>query len=226
MKWLRDRLGVVRKPQRYIFVVTYGRSGSTLLMNLLNTAESCLIRGENNNALYHLYRSYKAIVDAQAQHGHLAGKQTSAWWGIADVDSLQYRDALVQSFVKSVLQPRLGDKIVGFKEIRFSQEDIPDLVEFVEFMLTAFGDARIVVNHRNLDDVKNSKWWKADPGARKKLENIDDRLGALKNDRRIFHFSYDRAMSEHAHIEALFDWLALPFDGAKVATVLETRHSY
>ena len=36
-------------------MVTYGRSGSTLLMGLLNTLPGYLIRGENRDALHHLF---------------------------------------------------------------------------------------------------------------------------------------------------------------------------
>lgn len=225
MKWFRKRIERARRPDQYIFIVTYGRSGSTLLMNILNTADGCVIRGENNNALYHLYRSYRSIVEAQEAHGRWSGKQTSAWWGIADVDLQRYRDQLVGIFVERVLRPEPQHKVAGFKEIRFSQDDVPDLADFIDFLLDAFSNAQIIINHRKLDDVAKSKWWKNDPGARQRLEAIDMRLRSLDN-QCLFHFFYDKALSDFSHIEEMFDWLGLPFSDVKVKEALGTRHSY
>jgi hypothetical protein len=44
------------KPARFpnIFVVTYGRSGSTLLQGVLNGIPGFLIRGENKDIVGHL----------------------------------------------------------------------------------------------------------------------------------------------------------------------------
>lgn len=37
----------------HILIITYGRSGSTLLMSLLNTVDGVLIAGENYNLCLH-----------------------------------------------------------------------------------------------------------------------------------------------------------------------------
>ena len=46
----------------YVFVMTYGRSGSTLLMGLLNTIPGYLIRGENDDALRFLFDFHRTCV--------------------------------------------------------------------------------------------------------------------------------------------------------------------
>ena len=46
----------------YIFIVTYAKSGSTLLQSLINAAPGVDIKGENTNALYHLYKSYASLA--------------------------------------------------------------------------------------------------------------------------------------------------------------------
>ena len=38
----------------HVFVMTYGRSGSTLLMGILNSIPGWLLRGENRHAMRHL----------------------------------------------------------------------------------------------------------------------------------------------------------------------------
>lgn len=226
MRSLLQKVTRGQPPRRHVFVVTYGRSGSTLLMNILNSADGCLIRGENNNVLYHLYRSYTALVEARANHGRYAHEQTSAWWGIADIDTARYRQQIATLFVDSVLRPEPDDRVVGFKEIRFSREDIPDLGDFLQFLYSTFEDARIVVNHRKLSDVANSKWWRRDENSIHRLEEIDSRLWSLNDPARVFHFEYDQALVDRGHIERMFDWLGLPYDQQRVDEVMETRHSY
>ncbi len=53
---LQDRVsGGAPEGLGYLFIVTYGRSGSTLLQGILNSIPGYLIRGENRAALFHLY---------------------------------------------------------------------------------------------------------------------------------------------------------------------------
>lgn len=51
-----DAARPARQPLGYLFVVTYGRSGSTLVQGLLNSIPGYLIRGENRGVLYRLYQ--------------------------------------------------------------------------------------------------------------------------------------------------------------------------
>ena len=44
-----------------VLIVTYGRSGSTLLQGILNSIEGCLIRGENDNFCFALYQAHQSI---------------------------------------------------------------------------------------------------------------------------------------------------------------------
>jgi hypothetical protein len=51
---LRSRVKLLREggdDLGYVFVMTYGRSGSTLLMGLLNTIPGYLVRGENDDGM-------------------------------------------------------------------------------------------------------------------------------------------------------------------------------
>jgi len=38
-----------------VLIITYDRSGSTLLQGILNSIDGCLIRGENNGFCLHLF---------------------------------------------------------------------------------------------------------------------------------------------------------------------------
>jgi hypothetical protein len=61
-----------------ILVVTYGRSGSTLLQGLSNSIDCCLIRGENSIFCNYLFKTYQSIGLAQSQNGETF---QSPWFG-------------------------------------------------------------------------------------------------------------------------------------------------
>src|SRR6056297_391020 len=47
--------------EKSVFVVTYGRSGSTLVQNLLNGLPGACVRGENENLLAPLVRAWDIV---------------------------------------------------------------------------------------------------------------------------------------------------------------------
>ncbi len=70
---LRTRVQRLRKRSGedselgYLFVMTYGRSGSTLVSGLLNAVPGYLVRGENRNALLHLFRYHQSLATEKAK---------------------------------------------------------------------------------------------------------------------------------------------------------------
>ena len=65
----------------FVFVVTYGRSGSTLLQKVLGDIDGYHISGENNNALYGLYQSFKFANMAKMRFGQEMTKHDNPWYG-------------------------------------------------------------------------------------------------------------------------------------------------
>src|SRR6478609_6549835 len=85
---LRARVKVLRESGDdlgYVFVMTYGRSGSTLLMGLLNTIPGYLIRGENDDALRFLHKFHTTCME-RSQHWPVdrVRRKTDAFYGIGD----------------------------------------------------------------------------------------------------------------------------------------------
>jgi hypothetical protein len=210
---------------RYVFIVTYGRSGSTLLMSLLNTIPGYRINGENYNALYRLYQADNAITRAYEKahgHGHLVTQ--SAWYGTPRVSPTMFRYQLLEAFVSHVLRPAPGDRVLGFKEIRYTTTDMKDLGDFLEFLTESFPDAKIVFNHRKLADVAQSSWWANSERSLARLQATDERLWSIPADDRHHHFVYDEIDDSLDNIRKLFAFLGEELDETAVRRVLANRH--
>lgn len=210
---------------RFIFLVTYARSGSTLLQSLLNCAEGVQIRGENQNALFHLFRSYSAVRETGGRGR--AGRQASPdkpWFGAGSVKPQRFLAGLLDRFVNSVLSPDPGIKVTGFKEIRYVPFYMKneEFEQYMDFLLEHFPGARLIFNSRNAEAVSRSGWHvKEDPV--KLMETVrltDARFAAyaVKSDK-VLHMQYDDYVADHSQIRRMYDFLDLPFDADRVEAV-------
>lgn len=228
MEIIKKACRAFRRPvkRRYVFIITYGRSGSTLLMNLINSCEGCCIKGENNGALYSIYECYNKIIDAQCNHGKNSDRPTSPWRGITDVDAQGFGRKLANSFVDEVINPGRNDFLCGFKEIRFSCRDVPDLQGYVRFLYEFFPGTQIIFNHRRLENVAASKWWAKVPDAASMLKAMDERFNDFEESPTVFHFYYDRAVVDVGHVRDMCKFLNIPYSESAVREVFGQRHSY
>lgn len=208
----------------YVFVVTYGRSGSTLLAGILNSIPGWLIRGENRDALHHLFLFHQTLATEKARLGPQLGRQrTHPFYGMSDVP-LDRSLAGIQGLVlDTVLRPKPDTRVTGFKEIRWYQ---PDLEEYVAWLREVFPGARFVVNTRNHDDVLKSGWWAEGDhaaglaAAEAGILRLADSLGDAA-----YRVHYDDYVADPATLRGLFDWLGEPFDEAAVRVVMAKRHA-
>lgn len=231
-----DRLGERRRRDRdlrYVFIVTYGRSGSTLLQGILNSIPGYLIRGENGQVLRQLYEfDNRAREERQRRRRWLRGKDehdhlpvTHPFHGIDRYPhGSVYRD-LRRLFVDNVLGPAEDTRVVGFKEVRWIAPDTP---EFVAWLRRLFPGLRLVVNTRNLDDVSRSGWWGEADDSRERLEQIDAMLRdlAVELGDDAFHVHYDDYVADPSTLADLFSWLGEDFDLERVRAVLDVPHSF
>jgi hypothetical protein len=210
----------------YVFVVTYGRSGSTLLAGLLNAIRGYRIRGENYNTLYRLYQADAAIAKAceKFSGAEYLGPQ-SAWYGTPKVRPHLYRAGLMENFVANVLRPEPGDRVIGFKEIRYTPAHMTDLDEYLAFILEAFPKCKIIFNHRDPAAVARSGWWVNDDDAAAKIRVADERLLAYPAGGRHFHFFYDDIDDSLDQVRALLRFLGEELDNDAIRSVLGTGYS-
>lgn len=214
----------------YVFVVTYGRSGSTVVQNLLNTLPGYCIRGENGNALSGLARSWHALNFAEPRRGLKARGQPSGpdnpWYGAEVVEPFRYGSYLANVFVREVLALPEGTRVGGFKEIRFHAEPM-FFPAYMAFIRQFFPKARFVFNTRSHDAVVKSGWWAEMPedSARALLQTAEELFAhqiATHPDRCV-HIRYEDYVGNPEGMRPLFDFLGEPFDVDTVAAVLDRR---
>jgi hypothetical protein len=224
---LRDDLG-------YLFVMTYGRSGSTLLQGILNSIPGYLIRGENRQVLLHVHRFHRTAVKQRAVHRRSQRKRdepvgglppTKSWYGM---DNFGVRASLRDArrlALDTLLRPEPDTRVTGFKEIRWTSDDVS---EYVAWLRKVFPGARFVVNTRDLHSVSRSKWWAERPDAYDHLREREERLLQLAEELgdAAFHVHYDDYVDNPRALKPLFDWLGEDFHEVRIRAVMDVPHSY
>lgn len=214
----------------HILIFSYGRTGSTLLLGLLNSIPGVLIRGENYNALYHLFQFFDALRRTKADHPS-ATMPTEAWFGAADL-KLSYVLADLRRVAREMLlgqvEHREQVRCLGFKEIRYL-ESVERFDEYVAFLRDIFPNALFIVNRRDQDEVVASGFWADLPSdeALAQLRSVDkifDRLSTLHPD--VFELGYSDLTLESDRLRALYEKLGAHFSPDTVDAVLGEVHSY
>jgi hypothetical protein len=215
----------VREDLRFLFIVTYGRSGSTLLQGIISSIPGYLIRGENGGVAYNLYKFHTTVSERVAAKRARWNSPRSAWFGIGGYPQERALREMRRLLLSTLLRPESDSRVVGYKEIRWLHDDLHG---YVDFLRAVFPGARFVVNTRNLDDVVVSKWWARDPQSRHVLEDAESRMlrlvDRLGDD--AFHVHYNDYVQSPDKLRGLFEWLGEEFDEAQVTEVMASRHSY
>lgn len=212
---------------RYLFMLTYGRSGSTLLQGILNSIPGYLIRGENREAVYHLYQFHRTCVREARRVTREDGSRLPVTHPFFGIDSFPADRSLVQlrdTVTRTLLRPEADTRVTGFKEIRWYQEDLAD---FVSFLSQAFPGARFLVNTRDHEAVLASKFWRSKPrdGRLERAEtailDVAAHLGEAA-----YRVHYDDYVADPDVLSGMFRWLGEPYDPARVRDVMSVRHSF
>lgn len=210
----------------YVFIVTYGRSGSTLLQGILNSIPGYVIRGENGGSVKNLWRFQQEMAHWRSvRKKPIPLPKANSWWGIDGFDEALCARQIRSLVDETVLHPPAGTRVAGFKEVRYLDPDTPD---YVRWMAETFPGSRFVFNSRRLDDVARSEWWKEDAGAAERLQAADAMLAELcaSMGTRAFGVRYDDYTADVGALEPLFGWLGEPFDRSRLESVLDKKHGY
>ena len=207
------------KPEGHVFVVTYGRSGSTLVQTLLQSIDGYFIRGENANVLWPLFQATQRIAEARHDHGYREIESKGPWFGINEVDPEAFARGLVDVFVKEVLRPPADARVIGFKEIRFHEAE-DDFDAYLSFIAQHFAPARFIFNMRGWQDVAKSGWWKnCDEEMVQSLVEKSDAMFAefaKSHPGMCLMVRYEDYLGNPPYWRKLFDFLGEAYDPAKV----------
>lgn len=220
-----------------ILIVTYGRSGSTLLQGVINSIEGCLIRGENNNFCFPLFKAYQSILKAKEKAANVVAEYPATvvnhpWYGAPLLDENLFL-VRCQELVKDLL---LADQnhsptieCYGFKERYTYPEILDEFEEYIQFLSKIFPNLGLIFNTRNLDSVLQSGWWRERDIEQSKqiLLTTESRFDqCLKKYKNSFHICYEDIINKSKNLEDMFDFLGATYSKQKIDLVLGQKHSY
>lgn len=145
-------------PPRHVLILTYGRSGSTLLQGLLNRAPTVHVAGENGDFVYHLFKANQVIEATKAQVGQDPSRTPRhPFFGIDAIDADRLRVDLARAVDRQIIASCPAGKqptTVGYKEIRYPYKQ--DLAEYLRFLDALFSDCAFLFLFRDLGRVLKS----------------------------------------------------------------------
>lgn len=203
LKGLAARIGRSPVPGEFVFVVTYGRSGSTLVQGLLNTLPRTLVRGENEFYLLPMYRAWAGVRKAQQNHAGTGSRRgpRSAFYGIDEVDLDRFVASTHDLAVGQMLGATPAKEVdrLGFKEVLWHRIRANETSTFFDWFDQVFPGARYVLNRRDHEDVARSGFWQRQEReevmrAITRVEQIQDHLLETRPDRTLLT-RYERVTS-------------------------------
>ncbi|MGJ0493146.1 sulfotransferase [Methylobacter sp.] len=218
-----------------VLIITYGRSGSTLLQGLLNSIEGCVVRGENYNMCHGLFLAYRALQETKAQFGNgdYSLSVTEPWFGAAWLDDQRFLQDARELVFHQLMPENMGSfpQCIGFKEIRYSPPNIEFslLHAYLDFLSKLFPNPAFIFLTRDHDQVVKSGWWKSvgEIGVKRNLEQFEATISTyIKEKNFVFMLEYSDMTSRTARLKELFEFLGAPYIEEKIDQVLATKHSY
>lgn len=217
----------------HLFIVTYGRTGSTLLMGVLNSIENVIIRGENLNVCKGIFDSYSTLCKLKKDYGNEVKSVTKPFFG-AHLSSEEKFLIDARTLIKNQLDISKDNVCWGFKEVRYTTKDLTDengyiIKKYLDFMNKLFPNALFVFLIRDFSEVSKSGFWEGVEKVR--LEKIikdfeDDCVFWSKNKPNSYWLDYADIVHMNQKFRDLFDLLGVEFKEENIKKVLIAEHSY
>lgn len=188
-----------------VFVVTYGRSGSTLLQGLLNALPRTVVRGENGFFVIDLFRATRRATSFATTHSkHGIRNVTSAFYGLYTVRSQAFVLGTRRMMVPMLLgEHRRADvDRLGFKEVLWHEIAPEETEAFFDWFDRVFPGARYILHTRDRDALPASGFWRHQDvesvfAKVDRVEQVQDFLRRTRPDR-VLDTSYERLVADDA----------------------------
>ena len=233
---------LMQPSEGYVFIVTYGRSGSTLTQSYLNSFDDVCVRGENENVLFHLFDTARRIrkshnyklrwrltrkPDRTQTHklDKLIGTPEDPWYGAEKLRLAAFSKSLCDTFVREALHLPPGTALAGFKEIRWGLAG-PQLPKYLRFIEEHFPQARFIFQTRAWDQVAQSGWWQEHPKddvQRLVLDNNQHFRSFAEGQDNCLLLDYSEFAEGLDAYEKLANFIGRPFDAEAAAAIKDRR---
>lgn len=227
------------RSDNFLLIVTYQRSGSTLLQSILNNHPDFDIKGEVNNALLGIWSAYKSIKTSKIHVNTKKGSDVD--WPYYSAESFEeevFFAKSLQAFIDSCILVNglkkdafLSKNISyrGFKEVKY-EEFGEDLHDFLDKVTSLIPNCKIVFNFRELEDVSKSAW-----NINKNKKNLIDSLKDFeercvdyysKNKKKCYLLNYDSYINDPSKLIDLFSFLEVELKASVVENFLNKKLSH
>jgi len=197
--WWRMLLGAVLPPWtgtsrfRSLYVVTYGRSGSTLVNGYLSHLPGMDLKGENYLFPLPLADAEARLADAEALKYGGRDKPASPWYGSHQFSTVQWRRDIRRALYNQLYPFSPIPKTIGFKEIRWWYRlSGDDFEQKLNWLISIRRPGAIVFLTRNLDKTMAGAWWAKQSDA----ERVKSRAGLERFER--LALAYAAAHPDHS----------------------------
>jgi hypothetical protein len=223
-----------------VLIVTYGRSGSTLLQALLNSIDGCVVRGENYNLCYGLYLAHESLMQSKAEFGGKESRDVSwPWFGAEAFDSdrfiLDARQLIRHQLIAETEEAKA--QCLGFKEIRYLADNlysepgkpVDHFPGYLDFLSKVFPDPAFIFLTRDHEQVIKSAWWKSSNAeqARSILQGFEAKTRAYSEGKSwTFHITYRDIVERSPRLKAMYEFLGATYEDKRVEQVLAKKHSF
>lgn len=237
--------------KKFVFIISTGRSGSTLLQSVLNAHNNVVIRGENNNFFYYMMLAHESLLRGNGSKT-VATNPTQPWYGFQNYDQKLFVNTVRELGIKYMLGEFNCDQVeyLGFKEIRYfdfferqkygdKQPILKDsgdngrrkLRELIIFLSKIFRPAFFILLERNSHEISKSGWWNT-PGLYEEDKLIKDieifykktKTILINNKLDFFTINYQALKNQdHKEIEKLFKKIGIQYEQTKSEKVLQTK---
>jgi len=222
---LVHRRGAVTRPRMFIFIVTYARSGSTLLQKIIADIPGSHIMGENGDVLAGLHAAYRSAALTREEQGRERRERSGdPWRGAHRIRPNRFNRRMIELFVDEVLLPPADAWLIGFKEVRYFDHD--DLVAYLDYIRASFPSCLLVFNRRDGAAVAHSGWWQDHPAdIVAEVAKFDARVDGylVQHPEAGLVVRYEDYCGDPAHLSPLFARLGVPLDVERLRSLMAER---